>query len=397
MLIGRCLLRPGSGAMLAATFFVVASSPTPSRAQIQSGLIGYWKLDGNYTDLSPGHRHLTAAGGIGFDAGIKGQAAAFPGNSGQWLQRPSDDEVYDFGSGDFTIVLWVRFDGTADNQIFVEKWVGPSGPGWTFAKHPDNSIIFNASGPGALVSPVITLTPGVWYQFAVVRTGSSIEMYRDNQLIASEYGTYTGGIDNVAKPLLLGLRDGPAFPLDGRLDEVAIWSRALTSAELADLYSAHQMICNCSTQPSGFAAGDGTPENPYQVCSPLQLDNVRNNLSASYVQTADIDMSGRDFEPIGDGFSRFLGTYHGWNLTISHLTIDKTSDVGGLFGWTGGTGELHFINLVSASISANTIVGGLIGYNEGLIEDCIVEAVIAGADRVGGFVGVNHGTIRRSS
>lgn len=41
-----------------------------------------------------------------------------------------------------------------------------------------------------------------------------------------------------------------------------------------------------------FAGGDGSAENPYQVASAAQLDAVRNDLDAHYIQVADIDLSG---------------------------------------------------------------------------------------------------------
>lgn len=211
--------------------------------QIQSGLIGYWKLDGNYTDLSPGHRDLVPVGDVTFGDGILDKGAVFPNNSSQSVLRPGDDDVYDFAAGDFTIALWVKFAGLSGNQVFVEKWVGPSGPGWTFAKHPDNSILFNAQpAPGALVSTPQSLAPGTWYHFAIVRNDDSIEMYRNNELIASKYDSYSGSIGDNTRPLRLGLRDLDVFQLAGHLDELAIWSRALTSMELKTISSHEEFL-----------------------------------------------------------------------------------------------------------------------------------------------------------
>jgi len=52
--------------------------------------------------------------------------------------------------------------------------------------------------------------------------------------------TGSGTITASPNPLLLGKRnpqDGRNFPVDGRLDEVAIWSRALSDSEIATLYN----------------------------------------------------------------------------------------------------------------------------------------------------------------
>lgn len=40
-----------------------------------------------------------------------------------------------------------------------------------------------------------------------------------------------------------------------------------------------------------FAGGDGTVDNPYQVATVEQLNAVRNNLGAHYVQVANIDLA----------------------------------------------------------------------------------------------------------
>ena len=51
-----------------------------------------------------------------------------------------------------------------------------------------------------------------------------------------------------------------------------------------------------------FAGGDGTKENPYCVSTAEQLNAVRNNLDAYYVQTKDIDLVGfKNWVPIGVG------------------------------------------------------------------------------------------------
>ncbi|MBR0303628.1 MAG: hypothetical protein IJQ80_07240, partial [Clostridia bacterium] len=59
-----------------------------------------------------------------------------------------------------------------------------------------------------------------------------------------------------------------------------------------------------------FAGGDGSQSNPYQVSTPEQLNAVRNDLSAHYVQINDIDMSTwGNWEPIGHAISSFGATH----------------------------------------------------------------------------------------
>lgn len=104
-----------------------------------------------------------------------------------------------------------------------------------------------------------------------------------------------------------------------------------------------------------FQFGDGSEENPYQVSTAEQLDAVRNDLSAHYIQTADIDLKGINWKPIAsmhikeDEFGyldlewskqyAFLGVFDGNDKNIRNLTIkdvDEDELCFGLFGFSLG-------------------------------------------------------------
>ena len=103
-----------------------------------------------------------------------------------------------------------------------------------------------------------------------------------------------------------------------------------------------------------FEGGSGTAEDPWQIATAEQLDRVRDDLTAHYILTADIDLSGyENWEPIGAFQSRsdapedaevphpdyaFTGTFMGDGHTISNLTVASTAPMGaGLFGCASGT------------------------------------------------------------
>ena len=110
-----------------------------------------------------------------------------------------------------------------------------------------------------------------------------------------------------------------------------------------------------------------------EVATAEDLYNVRNDLSADYIQVADIDLSGySNWEPIGgfDSWSNaFGGSYDGQGYTISNLTAihpDKYNV--GLFGYVdsdvyAGDTFLRNINLENVEIEGNYYVGGLLGNN----------------------------------
>ena len=138
-----------------------------------------------------------------------------------------------------------------------------------------------------------------------------------------------------------------------------------------------------------FAGGDGTKENPYQISNAKQLNAVRNNLSAHYIQVNDIDLSKYDnWEPIGDELDKFKGSYNGQGYKISNLTISESYDGDhndeyiGLFGVSGQNASLRNINLYNTSIELDIqnmgiYVGGIVGYAScATINSCTVSGSI---------------------
>ena len=222
---------------LAAALLVVASAP--ARAGLTTDLAGYWQLDGNGTDASGNSRDLTVVGTGGYAAGLLDQALNLPGSTADYAIRGADDAAFDFGAGDFTVQAWVYYNSTAGEQVAVEKLDGPSSPGWSLTKITNNTFLLHTSGTPNLTGNLVGITTGQWHHLVVRRDGADAELFFDNDSIGTaNFGT--GSISDTARPLLLGKRndgDGRGFAMNGRLDEVAIWTRALSNEEIGTLYN----------------------------------------------------------------------------------------------------------------------------------------------------------------
>lgn len=109
-----------------------------------------------------------------------------------------------------------------------------------------------------------------------------------------------------------------------------------------------------------FAGGNGTAENPYQVATPEQLNEVRNYLSAYFIQICDIDMTdatsengifwndGAGWLPIGTEQTPFTGRFNGQNYKIKGLNIYKLNNgCAGLFGYLGENSLIQNVQLVN--------------------------------------------------
>ncbi len=227
-----------SGAWIAALIFlfVLPVMATPLSDGLATNLIGYWQFNGTGADSSTLGNDLVVYGGAGYADGLFGQALDLQGDPSQYAARPIDDHIYDFGSSDFTVQAWVNYNSLAGEQTLVEKFLGPAGTGWTLTKLPGNQGHFWSQTSGVLWSSPMDLGTDEWHQIVIRQTDGQFEILLDTEI--TTVGITSSPIPDTSAPLRIGKRDGwQRFPTDGRIDEVAIWNRALTDAEISYLWN----------------------------------------------------------------------------------------------------------------------------------------------------------------
>jgi hypothetical protein len=130
-----------------------------------------------------------------------------------------------------------------------------------------------------------------------------------------------------------------------------------------------------------------------------------------FEQTADIDLAGCDWSPIGTTDSPFVGVYDGDGFTVSGLNISSTTagDVG-FFGFVGDGSYIQELTVVGeidiplGSTAGGSTVGAIAGYiaGEAYLSQVMAEVDISirtagGSGNIGGLVGqVDYGTIQYS-
>lgn len=162
--------------------------------------------------------------------------------------------------------------------------------------------------------------------------------------------------------------------------------------------------------PKNYAGGSGDPDDPYQIQTLEQLAVVGfhpEDFDRHFVLTADLVQDPNEFLPeipdfsypilkIGNYTSPFTGSFDGGNRRIQKIKIIDTEDqYRGLFGKIGPGSEIKNLHLKDLTVQGDSFVGGLAGYNqEGIIEDCTVEASVTGNCCVGTLAGFSdQGTI----
>ena len=119
----------------------------------------------------------------------------------------------------------------------------------------------------------------------------------------------------------------------------------------------------------------------------------------------DINLVGGNWIPVGkfvyiddyfiDSDYLFQGTFDGGGNVIRGVTVRNTDELGtGLF--TALVGTIKNLRII-VDIAGTAYVGGLVGYNYGIIENCYVSGNVSGTmEVVGGMLGGNVGTVRNS-
>ena len=109
--------------------------------------------------------------------------------------------------------------------------------------------------------------------------------------------------------------------------------------------------------------------------------------------TADIDLTGKDWSPIGTNFyNSYTGTFDGGGHTIMGLTVTTNAQYVGLFGRLGKAGTVKNVVMDGIQITCNHrlgYAGGVAGFSwGGTIENCSVSGSVSGTICAGGVVGI---------
>ncbi|MFO0782268.1 MAG: LamG-like jellyroll fold domain-containing protein [Phycisphaerales bacterium] len=203
-----------------------------------AGLVFHFTGDGTLTDAAGG-RNGTAVGPATYAAGLSGQAVDLPGNA---YISYADDAAWTLGSGSFTVATWVNLDTVqagspyAAPNTFVGCDQGPGNiPKWVFFMDQSGTLYFHINGPGVIFLPspgTASTTTGTWHHYAVVRQGSTFTFYGDGINLGSVSNNTV--IPDPAAQLTIGQVENLGW-LDGRVDDVQLYSRALSAAEISYL------------------------------------------------------------------------------------------------------------------------------------------------------------------
>jgi hypothetical protein len=171
-------------------------------------------------------------------------------NGATWISNGGFDGkgAYDFDGNDeinvgsstlpisdknFTVELWVRFDAHG-HYAMIGKNFDYAGEDWTIFKYGSgyDFLYFNAGNTG-VITPAFVPVLGEWYHLAMTGNGLTFTAYLNGEVIGTPAAYTANG--NALAPAVMGERSA-GYYLDGALDSVRIYNRALTDAQIKALY-----------------------------------------------------------------------------------------------------------------------------------------------------------------
>ncbi len=234
-----------------------------------SGLVGWWPGDGNADNTA-------AIDIIGGSTGALNGGAAFSTSSKVGPAAFSFD-----GTNSALRINWIN-PSLNLTTFTVEAWVNPrslsGNGGFIVSKHTTLSVNYELGfnlinklefgffdGAWHFVTSTAVPQVGAWTHLVGTYDGSTIKLYVDGVLDVQL--SYTGTPPTTGQPMSIGQRSNGTFTFDGLIDEVSIYNRALTDAEILGI----------------FQAGSGGKCRPLDpACAALQAQ--LNTISAGLVQ-----------------------------------------------------------------------------------------------------------------
>ena len=240
--------RPCGWRVLAVAVLALSWSPIGANAQqwttnaLPPGLVAWWQAENNFLD-SVGTNHGTPVGGVTFAPGRYGQDFMFSGD-GQSVSIPHAAELNVPPTG-FTVEFWMKAgkdQPEAISSIVDKDHSAQDATGWEVSCWRDSGQLSFGIGDGSTFPLCTNFTDVLDNQFHHV----AFAWDKTNWLIyvngVLENSLYRPVVANNSRPLRFGFHWFEATQIPGRflkgsLDDVRIYNRALTAAEIAYLYA----------------------------------------------------------------------------------------------------------------------------------------------------------------
>ena len=212
---------------------------------LTTNLVAYYKLDessGNASDSSGNGFTLTASNSPSFVAGFINNSADL-GNDGTVRGFSISNNLGLSGNGAKSFSFWVKMksEPSSNFDFFVGQSNASTNSTLDFdyndsggTKHIRFSKYCAGTSTEAKIQYDVTLGTSGWHHFVGTTDGSTLKMYLDGSAVGGTVSDFSAsGSDGYPDRFQIGNNNTSHFIID----EVGVWSRALTSDEVTSLYN----------------------------------------------------------------------------------------------------------------------------------------------------------------
>ena len=327
------LVANSAGQSNSASALLTVNPPPPTCDPAPAGLVSWWKGESNASD-SFGNNDGVLQGGAIYTNGEVGQAFSFDGVSGTVSVPDSPNLEL---TSQITIEAWIRPRATNGDQVILGKVSATSGNnGYEFGLTAGNKLFgsFNSPGlpwPSSYVQSPIPIVLGTWNHVAWTYDQSQMILYFNGQPVETNI-IGQNPIATSSAALRISGNDNIVY-FNGDIDEPAVYSNALSAAQILAIYTAGS-LGKC-------------PSPPVIVTQPAS-----NTLFAG--QTASFGVAANGFKPLS--YQWYLGTNPISAMVNSTATNSVLVLTNVQLGQSGGHYSVLVTNSAGQSNSASVLL-----------------------------------------
>ena len=346
--------------------------PATNCTPAASGLVGWWKGEGNANDSAGANNGSLSSSGASYIDGKVGQGFMFDGTNG-YVQVP---DAAALKPTNVTVEAWVWLDpslpsGRGHEQIVFKK--NPQSAwfeGYDLKKatledatHSDHfQFVVSRGSDQVIINSKTIAQRGVWYHVAATYDGSQSVLYVNG--VAEASATAGFALDYDTTPLYIGTTGTWAPYLNmfgGTIDEVSIYDRALSPSELQSIYLAGSsgkcpvgVPPTIVTQPVSTTnlVGDTVSFNVAATgTQPLSYQWIFSGANLNGATSSNLTLSNVQLSQAGNYSVVVTNLYGVATSSVASLTVDLppppppatncTPTPSGLVGWWRGEGNAN--------------------------------------------------------
>lgn len=237
-----------------------------------NGLLSWWKGENNAQDSYKFGHHGTFLGNAAYTSGRVGQAFKFDGI----------DDLVDLGSkpgtlfadpnASLSVSFWMKTAATKSSQgsmYIIDSGAGTEAKRGFYCNTAQGSLYCAVRQTAAIykvvASNVIPLNSWKYVTLTFDDNTNELKLYVDGALSKTGTEQQISSTTYVSTQAVIGATNTKQLLFNGSLDEIAVWNRALTGAEIKSLYDAGAtgmcsitaFVCGNGVQETGEDCDDG--------------------------------------------------------------------------------------------------------------------------------------------